>query len=144
MAPDGPILVTGATGLIGSNVCKLLIEAGRPARALARSGSDVEPLRGLGVELGPGDITRADDVRTAAQGCAAIVNAAALLGGSNQDMEAQWATNHRGSLHCYDAAAEASVRVIELTTTTFFRHDEPLTESPVALPAEEAGGDPYT
>jgi dihydroflavonol-4-reductase len=144
MATAEPILVTGATGLIGSNVCKLLVEAGRPARALARVGSDVGPLERLGVELVAGDIVNADDVRAAAKGCAAVVNAAALLGGSDQNMEAQWATNHGGSMHCYVVAAASGIRVVELTTTTFFRHDEPLTESPVALSLEEAGDDPYT
>jgi nucleoside-diphosphate-sugar epimerase len=34
--------------------------------------------------------------------------------------------------------------VVELTTTTFFRHDEPLNETPTPLAPENAGGDPYT
>jgi uncharacterized protein YbjT (DUF2867 family) len=37
-------LVTGGTGLIGSNICRLLIEAGDSVRALVRPGSDFQPL----------------------------------------------------------------------------------------------------
>ena len=138
------VLVTGATGLIGSNVCRLLVEAGRPVRALVRPGSDVEPLAALGVELVTGDITSASDVAAAAEGTAAIVNSAALLGGSSQDMAASEAANHMGSVYCYDAAVKGGQRVVELTTTTFLRHTAPLTEDAESLPEAEAGGDPYT
>ena len=138
------ILVTGATGLIGSNVCRLLVEAGRPVRALVRAGSEIEPLQALGVELVRGDIANAGDVLAAAGGAGTIVNSAALLGGSSQDMAAQEETNHMGSVYCYDAAVKGGQRVVELTTTTFLRHDRPLTEEPGAVPESDAGDDPYT
>ena len=38
------VLVTGATGLAGANICKLLLERGDAVRALAREGADVGPL----------------------------------------------------------------------------------------------------
>ena len=138
------VLVTGATGLIGSNVCRLLVEQGRSVRALVRPGSEMEPLSALGVELVTGDITSADDVAAAAEGTGVIVNSAALLGGSSQDMSAQVAANHMGSVYCYDVAVKGGQRVIELTTTTFLKHTTPLTEQPEALPEGEAGDDPYT
>jgi len=53
------ILVVGATGLLGSDICKLLIEQGRSVRALVRTTSDpakVEQLRSLGVEILQGDV----------------------------------------------------------------------------------------
>jgi dihydroflavonol-4-reductase len=136
------VLITGATGLIGSNVCRLLTERGQPVRALVRPGSEVEPLAELGVELVEGDIRQADDVARAADGVAVVVNSAALLGGAVQDRAASEATNHHGSLHCYDAAAGPGQRVVELATTTFFRHDTPLTERSPVL--EEVHDDPYT
>ncbi len=138
------VLVTGATGLIGSNICKVLREQGRRVRALVRPGSEVEPLAALGIELVEGDITEPADVRRAGDGIGAIVNSAALLGGSSQDMAAQEACNHLGSVYCYDLAADSGGRVVELTTTTFFRHVDPLTERPQVLGEEEAGDDPYT
>src|ERR1700712_3806326 len=98
-------MITGATGLIGSNICRLLTEQGRQVRALVRPGSETEPLAALGVELVEGDITSAEDVARAAEGVAAIINSAALLGGAAQDMDASKATNFGGSLHCYNVAA---------------------------------------
>ena len=41
-------LVTGGTGLVGSNVCRLLIDAGNEVRALVRPNSDYQPLVSLG------------------------------------------------------------------------------------------------
>lgn len=135
-------MITGATGLIGSNVCKLLTAQGREVRALVRPGSETEPLAAMGVELVFGDITSADDVSRAAAGAVAIINSAALLGGAAQDAQASQATNYGGSVHCYDAAAAGGQRVIELATTTFLVHDEPLTEHPTVR--AEINDDPYS
>jgi len=136
------ILVTGATGLIGSNICTRLLAAGEQPRALVRPTSDSAPLAAAGVELVSGDVTVAGDVRRAAQGCGAIVNAAAVLGGAAQDLIEQRATNVDGAAHVYDAAATLGIRVVGLSTTTFFRHDATLTEAtPVAA---DWSDDPYT
>ena len=63
------IFVTGATGLAGANICKLLVERGDSVRALARASADAEPLAALGVEIVSGDITDPHDVRRAAGRC---------------------------------------------------------------------------
>ena len=51
-------LVTGATGLVGNNVTRLLIQQGAPVRVLVRASSDPRPLQGLNVEIVEGDETR--------------------------------------------------------------------------------------
>ena len=79
------VFVTGATGLAGANVCKLLMGRGDSVRALAREGADIGPLVDLGVDVVPGDVTSADDVLRAATGSDAAVHCAALLGGASQD-----------------------------------------------------------
>jgi dihydroflavonol-4-reductase len=136
------LMVTGATGLIGANICRLHREAGGSVRALVRPGSETEPLAALGVELIEGDITSPDDVARAAQGCEAIINSAAVLGGNAQNLEEQKVTNISGASHVYEAAAKEGQRVIALSTTTFLRHDSSLTEtSPLA---DEYGDDSYT
>jgi dihydroflavonol-4-reductase len=135
------VAITGATGLIGANVCLQLREKGVRVRALVRPGSEVAPLAALGVELVEGDITSLEDVRRVAEGAGAIVNSAALLGGALQDMKASEATNYGGSVNCYDVASDGR-RVIELATTTFLRHEKPLDEHPEV--ADTINDDPYS
>jgi dihydroflavonol-4-reductase len=135
-------LVTGGTGLIGSNICRLLLAAGDHVRATVRPGSDYQPLADLGVEPLEGDITSRDDVVRASAGCEAIINSAAVLGGSEQQLEEQRQTNVDGASNVFDAGARHDIRVVTLSTTTFFNHDAPLTEdSPVATRWSD---DPYT
>lgn len=137
-------LVTGGTGLIGSNVCRLLVEAGDEVRALVRPGSDHEPLVAIGVEVFEGDVQSLDDLVRAADGCGAIVHSAAVLGGASQQMEVSVATNAAGSEHAYDAARHHGVRVVALSSTPFLAHTEPLREDPPVLPREQWSDDPYT
>ena len=137
-------LVTGGTGLIGSNICRLLIDAGDHVRAMVRPGSDYQPLAGFGVEPLEGDITSPDDIVRSATGCDAIINSAAVLGGAEQQLEEQRVTNVEGASHVFDAGARHDIRVVSLSTTTFFEHDMPLTEaSPVATRLVQTT-DPYT
>ena len=136
------VMVTGATGLIGSNVCRLLTGRGCEVRALVRAGSETAPLAELGVTLVYGDITSIDDVARAADGTRVIVNSAALLGGAAQDLAASKATNFGGSVNCYEVAARGGLRVVELATTTFLRHDRPLNEHPEVV--DDVPGDPYS
>ena len=71
------VLVTGASGLVGSHVVEALIAHGEPVRALVRPGS--RAALGGGVDAVIGDVTDAAAWRTAARGVRAIVHAAALV-----------------------------------------------------------------
>ena len=67
------ILVAGATGILGSQICCLLVERGKPVRALVRSTSDpgrIENLKQLGVELVVGDLKDRPSLDAACQGVA--------------------------------------------------------------------------
>jgi dihydroflavonol-4-reductase len=138
------VLVTGATGLAGANVCKLLIERGDQVRALARSGADIDPLMAMGVDVVPGDITSAGDVRRAAKGSDAAIHCAALLGGASQDLIDFTRVNVDGTRHVLDAAEAVGMRrVVAVSTGTFFdtsggldREDAPVSKEP--------SSDPYT
>lgn len=138
------ILVTGATGLAGANICKLLIERGDHVRALARPGADTDPLVSLGVEIVSGDITNPDDVLRAATGADAAIHSAALLGGASQNLPDFEAVNVQGTKHVLDAAEALGMRrVVAVSTGTFFdtaggldREDAPVMKKP--------SSDPYT
>ncbi len=62
------VLVTGATGFLGSYVVEQLRAAGHQVRALVRRSSDVRRLRPLGVELAYGSVEDADSVARALDG----------------------------------------------------------------------------
>ena len=138
------VFVTGATGLAGANICKLLIERGDSVRALARDGADTAPLAALGVEVIAGDVTDADDVRRAATGAASAIHCAALLGGASQNLPDFEAVNVQGTKHVLDAGEALGMRrVVAVSTGTFFdtaggldREDAPVMKEP--------SSDPYT
>jgi dihydroflavonol-4-reductase len=138
------VVVTGATGLAGANICKLLIERGDSVRALARPTADTAPLVGLGVEIVPGDITDRHAVRQALRGADAAIHCAALLGGASQNLDDFEAVNIGGTKNVLDAAEAADLRrVVAVSTGTFFdtaggldREDAPVMTNP--------SKDPYT
>ena len=53
-------LVTGATGLVGNNVVRLLLERGERVRVLTRATSDPRPLADLEVRRFSGDVRDAN------------------------------------------------------------------------------------
>lgn len=78
----GTLLLTGATGLVGSHAAERFREAGWRVRALARPGSDVRFLEEMDVRIVLGDVTVPASLSGAAEGCDAVVHAAAFLGAS--------------------------------------------------------------
>jgi dihydroflavonol-4-reductase len=132
------VFVTGATGLAGANICKLLIERGDGVRALARPSADTGPLVALGVEIVNGDVTDAADVFRAATGADSAIHCAALLGGASQNLPDFEAVNVRGTKHVLDAAEALGMRrVVAVSTGTFFdtaggleREDAPVMKDP--------------
>ena len=62
------ILVAGATGLVGGEVCQRLAKSGEKVRALVRTTSSQEKIKALeasGIELSVGDLKDPDSLRAA-------------------------------------------------------------------------------
>jgi nucleoside-diphosphate-sugar epimerase len=74
------VLVTGATGFVGSHVAEVLTRRGDRVRALARPGADTKFLEQLGVEVVRGDLTDTDALQTAVNGVDVVVHCAAKVG----------------------------------------------------------------
>ena len=97
------IFVTGATGFIGTELVKELVETGHQVRGLARSDGGVEQLRSMGVEVHRGDLTDLDSLRSGANGMDAVVKLA-----FNHDFStyAQNALDERKAIEALGSALE--------------------------------------
>ncbi len=74
------VLVTGATGFVGSWVAESLIRRGDAVRALARPGADTAFLEKLGVTISRGDLAEPESLKPAVEGVDVVVHAAAKVG----------------------------------------------------------------
>jgi len=74
------MLITGATGLVGSHVAERARNEGWKVRALVRPGSDVQLLRDQGVELCEGELSDPMGLERAVSGVTHIVHCAAKVG----------------------------------------------------------------
>jgi dihydroflavonol-4-reductase len=73
-----PVLVTGATGHIGNNLCRILAEDNRPIRAMVRSTSPTSILRDVGVETVEANLLVPESLEDAMDDCDVVFHAAAV------------------------------------------------------------------
>ncbi|HTU24562.1 MAG TPA: NAD-dependent epimerase/dehydratase family protein [Pirellulales bacterium] len=109
-------LVTGATGLVGNNVVRLLLARGDRVRVLARATSDRRPLAGLDVELAQGDVRDAAAVDAAARGVERIVHAAAYVHIGWTQLEQSRAINVAGTANVAASARRAGARLVHVSS----------------------------
>lgn len=111
------VLVTGATGHVGSAVAKELLARGEAVRVLVRATSKLTNLEGTGVQLVRGDVLDAESVRAALDGCDAVIHAAGIprIGGPPALLHA---VNVEGVEIVLGAALERGVSRAVLTSST--------------------------
>ncbi len=73
------ILVTGATGFIGSHIVRALRQDGLAVRALVRSPDKAKDLAALGVDIARGDINDAVSVERAFQGVERVIHLVGII-----------------------------------------------------------------
>jgi len=109
------VLVTGATGKVGSRLSRRLAERGDQVRALVRDPSRAGELCDARIELIKGDLLDADSLVTAVRGIDAVVHCAAFFRGATP--EQAHAVNDLGTQHLANAARGASVKRFVFTST---------------------------
>jgi len=103
------ILIAGATGLLGSEICRLLASAGKPFRALVRTTSDtskVAQLQSLGAEIARGDLRDRASLEAACRGVDAVISTASSTI-SRQEGDTIQTVDLEGQLGLIDAAKAA-------------------------------------
>ena len=109
------ILITGATGKVGSRLARRLAERGDHVRALVRDPARAAGLQGDRTELVAGDLLDADSLAAAVRGVDAVVHCAAFFRGATP--EQAHAVNDLGTRHLAHAAHAASVGRFVFTST---------------------------
>lgn len=111
------VLVTGATGFIGANVARVLVEHGEDVRALVRERSDLRNIDGLPIERVRGDLRDSDSVRKAVAGCSRVYHVAADYRLWARDPREIYESNVRGTANVMEACLAQGVERVVYTST---------------------------
>lgn len=114
--PD-PVLVTGASGFVGSAVCRHLLQQGFSVRALHRPASDLTLLEGLAVERCVGDILDPDPLTPAVSGVGWVFHVAAESAHWRKRPEQVIRSAVDGTRNIVHACLQAGVQRLVLTSS---------------------------
>ena len=117
MTRVGLVLVTGASGFVGSAVVRALLAAGYPVRALVRASSPRANLDALDVEIVEGDMRDADSVVRAMAGVRYVMHVAADYRLWSSDRDEIRRNNVAGTRTVMEAALPRGVERIVYTSS---------------------------
>lgn len=121
------ILVVGATGLLGSEICRRLRARHLEVRGLVRPGSaGAGALRAMGVEIIPGDLRVRADVESACRDVSAVITTATAMGSKDKSLSIR-AIDRDGQLQLVDVAKASGVKqYVYVSVTPNLRTSAPL------------------
>lgn len=125
------VLVVGATGFLGTQICRLAVDAGHQVSGLVRDSSDPDRVAGLG-DLGVapvrGDLREKETLAEAVGGVDAVISTATAVGRHGQESIEE--VDRVGQKALVDAAREAGVRrFIYVSFSADIGGDDPLTQA---------------
>lgn len=138
--PTGKVLVTGASGHVGSNIVRHLLDAGHEVRALIHPNANNRSLDGLPLERVQGDIRDYDAMLRATQGVARVFHVAAKISTASatpQEERSLYGINVLGTRNVARACLENGVGRMVLTgsfSATGFDLDDPSQASDPTIP----------
>jgi nucleoside-diphosphate-sugar epimerase len=112
------VLVTGASGLVGTHVLEALRQRGERPRALVRDGSR-DVVDAFGAEAVVGDVTDPAAWQRATAGVRAIIHAAALVA-SHDSFDEFTRVNIGGTRLAIEAARRNGARLIHISTVAVY------------------------
>src|SRR5438552_18086288 len=104
-------LIVGATGLLGSEICRRLCASGKTVRALVRPTADptkLETLKSLGATLFQGDLKDRSSLEVACWGVTALISTASSTL-SRQAGDSIQSVDLEGQIQLIDAARAAGI-----------------------------------
>jgi len=113
------ILITGATGFIGSHLTSRLLAQGKPLRALVLPSEPIPTSWGNNVEVIRGDVRNRLDVEKAVRDTSLVFHLAAVTLDTGP-MELHQAVTLEGTRHIMEAAAAHKVKVVLTSSITVY------------------------
>ncbi len=132
------VLVTGATGFIGANLVRVLLERDVEVRVLRRQSSPTLLLDGLPVETFTGHLTDPESMENATRGCSQVYHLAGAFE-TGPDAEARMLDCHeKGTRVLGEAALRMGVKRMVVCSSSIT-----LPFGPLDAPAAEDDDDPF-
>lgn len=104
------VLVTGATGFVGSNIVDALLRQEYQVRALVRETSNTKRLKRKKASLSYGDLLDQKTLLTATKDVDVIIHAAGILGGFRITPDKLWLIHVQGTRKLLEAARKNKVK----------------------------------
>jgi len=125
------VVVTGATGHIGANLVRALINKGRTVRSLVHM--DRRAIEGLDTEIVRGDVCDKESLISAFDGAEIVYHLAACISLSMADWPRLESINVNGTRNVVDACLQAGVRRL-----IHFSSIHALVQEPLSVPVDES------
>lgn len=112
------VVVTGATGFVGNNVVRMLLDRGMRVRVLVRPhGSGVDrALAGLPIDMLAGSLHDEGFLQHGCEGAALVVHTAAMVHIGRRHRDEMWKVNVDGTRHVARAARNAHARLVHVSS----------------------------
>ncbi len=120
------VTITGATGFLGINLCRIMSELGTwKVRAMTHSWQYRDVLKELDVEVVSGDVCNLDSLNNAFKGSDVVVHAASLISLIGDKKGQVSATNIMGAANVARAATNSRIRrLIHVSSIHAIEHDQ--------------------
>ena len=129
---DQPVLVTGASGFVGNNLVRCLLQHGRAVRVLVRE--PVNPsLEGLDVEVAIADVLDSSSLTAAMDGVSTVFHLAGAIAIDGQHDQRMWQINVDGTANVVSACLATGVgRLVHFSSIhalSWYPKNQPIDES---------------
>lgn len=111
------ILVTGASGLLGCNIARKLVQEGHEVRVLLRRSSIKKGVEDLPIEINYGDLSNKKEVMHAVKNCEAVIHSASITAGPNTDYKYYEEANVKGTENIVNAAKACEIQKMVYVST---------------------------
>jgi dihydroflavonol-4-reductase len=137
------VFITGATGFVGGHVARAYASEGASLRLLTRQTSRLDSLAGIDADTVVGDLREPEKLRSAIEGCDALVHVAADYRLWVRDPAQMYAANVDGTRELLKIAREVGVQRVVYTSsvaTMGFKSDGSIVNEDTAVSLAEMIG----